>query len=90
MTIDDSCPLCLTNEETTMHALKDCTFASGIWRRVVLIQVHNTFFTLSFHAWLTWSVQDNGNLNKEDMEWQTVFVCLCWLIWKARNEVIFF
>lgn len=80
MTEDDSCPLCLLDIETILHALRDCTFARNIWRSVIPPQVHNTFFTLSFHAWLTWNMQDKGNLNRNNMEWKTLFFILYWLI----------
>ncbi|KAK5785432.1 hypothetical protein PVK06_040016 [Gossypium arboreum] len=34
--------------------------------------------------------KDKGNLHYEEIEWQTLFVILCWLLWKNRNECVFF
>lgn len=41
------------------------------------------------HDWLIWNIQDTSCLNRADLEWQTLFVVLCWFIWKSRNETIF-
>lgn len=89
MTNDVTCPLCANKLESAVHALRDCSLASSIWRNVIPNKVHNLFFSLSFHDWLTWNVQDKGHFRFVDMEWSTLFSILCWLIWKAKNEVIF-
>lgn len=69
--VDDSCPLCAVDVETTLHAIRDCTFTRNIWRSMIPNQVCNTFCNLSSHVWLMWNVQDKGNLTKISMKWQT-------------------
>lgn len=68
------CPVCATCLEMEIHALRDCTFASNIWQIVVSSQVQNTFFSLSLHYWLVWNLHDKDNLNRDDMEWRTLFI----------------
>ncbi|KAH1106626.1 hypothetical protein J1N35_010394 [Gossypium stocksii] len=44
---------------------------------------------LRLYGMVSWNLQDKGNLHCEGMEWQTLFVILCWLLWKSRNECVF-
>lgn len=89
MTEDGMFPMCSMCVEIDLHALRDYTYASNIWQMVVPRQAQSTFFSLPFHDWLVWNLNNNYMLNENDMEWQTSFLVLCWLIWKARNEYVF-
>lgn len=89
MTKDGFCPLCTASLETRIHPLRDCAFAMTVWRIVVPRQAHNIFFSLSIKERLVWNLQDKGSLHYEEMEWQTLFVILYWLLWNSRNECVF-
>lgn len=80
MTEDATCPLCASSIESIVHALHNCSFASNIWKTVLPTQVHSLFFSFSFHDWLYWNLQDKGGLNTNEVEWQSLFMILCWLI----------
>lgn len=58
MVEDDSYLSCAVDVETILYALQDCTFTRNIWNSVIPREVSNIFFTLSFHDWLMWNVQD--------------------------------
>lgn len=89
MTEIDLCSLCAMQPKTIMHTLRNCVFTTTIWKSVILSQLQSQFFSLSFHDWLSWNLHDKGYLNKADLDWQTLFVIVCWFIWKSRNEVVF-
>lgn len=65
---NDMCLVCGIGLETINHAMRDCTFTSSIWRRVVPRQVSSSFFSLPFHEWILWNLNDNGKLGRGDME----------------------
>ncbi|KAH1091210.1 hypothetical protein J1N35_018467 [Gossypium stocksii] len=39
--------------------------------------------------WLLWNMQNKGNYGNNDVEWQTIFPIMCWLLWKSRNDFFF-
>lgn len=89
MTEQDYCPVWELGTESITHTLRDCAFASGVWRQVVLSRVISSFFTLSFQEWFLWNLNDSEKLEKDGLEWPTLFSILGWLLWKARNVEAF-
>lgn len=53
---DDIFPLCATSLEFLAHALRDCSFASNIWKPAPNSGTLSLFFSLSFHDWLNWNL----------------------------------
>lgn len=49
---DDSCPLCLSSPETTIHILRDCPSIYPIWHGLATNSLPPDFFTLNLTKWL--------------------------------------
>lgn len=82
------CPLCKQNFETTAHPFFDCSKSMGLWKscfKWLDIQValqsksHDHFMVMS------------GMLprNKGSKIAIGLWICVIWLIWKGRNELLF-
>ena len=52
MGIDDTCPLCQEGVETVMHALRDCSWVSLIWRQLGVPPSNQDFWRLDLQDWL--------------------------------------
>lgn len=62
-----------------MHLLRDCPSISLMWDRLGFSQLPG-FFGDDYREWLQhFALHDRGN----------VFSATCWVIWCARNEVVF-
>ena len=81
------CPRCPGLEETTMHVLRDCSFAREEWAKSRRDAVF--FGVMEQQQWLqTYGVLQHGALDA--LERGATFLSTVWHIWKARNAFIFF
>ncbi|XP_057251804.1 uncharacterized protein LOC125498516 [Beta vulgaris subsp. vulgaris] len=78
-----TCPVCGCEEETIMHALFNCTYASKIWLHSnfqgMLMEALHTSFAERF-MWLA------GRLDSEEL---ASFGALVWAAWFCRNRRVF-
>lgn len=74
--------------ESSLHAIRGCTFASGVWKSVVPMIAWGKFFRLAREEWLVWNIRNDGNLSTPDGKWSTLYSILCLFIWKNRNSFI--
>lgn len=44
---------------------------------------------MSLNDWLKWNLTNQGGFNRKDVDWETLFSILSWLLWKTRNSFIF-
>ncbi|CAJ2657953.1 unnamed protein product [Trifolium pratense] len=83
------CSICGNDEETVIHTLRDCMFATRIWIKLVSSnQITNFFSSFDCREWIFM------NLNKRDIgsqegSWQSIFMVACWHLWNWRNKAIF-
>lgn len=85
---DSLCKICGEGEEDADHLFTSCYMASMIWQKISiwcnippiyaftmkdLLQIHN-------------NIGENGRKKKLI---RVVIIAACWIIWKARNELIF-
>ncbi|KAL2896221.1 hypothetical protein RDABS01_038005 [Bienertia sinuspersici] len=78
--VDDICPQCGEERESSLHLLTTCENAKGVWRisRLRLnVCVEGRF---SFKDW----VSKLSTCYKEK-EWWSLFWCILWEIWNRRN-----
>ncbi|CAN1176559.1 Putative ribonuclease H protein At1g65750 [Linum perenne] len=80
MTDNASCPLCDNTEETIEHVLRDCRFATEVWRHVSDFDTSVSQWTLDAAAWLKHHLCSDRSIS---------FGVVCWYLWKARNERVF-
>ena len=86
--IANCCPLCQKSEETVDHLLLHCTMTRVLW---------DLLFSLFGVSWvLLASVRDSllgwkGPLLAKDRRkvWKAGRLCIFWLVWKARNSIVF-
>ncbi|KAF7806109.1 ribonuclease H [Senna tora] len=88
LTDNAMCPRCGREEETALHALRDCDSVADLWMRFLNPQRWNAFFSLDLCEWIEWNRRVHvGNDISEN--WQTTFGVAVWHIWKNRNLIVF-
>lgn len=55
------CQLCGTNEETTIHALRDCPEVANVWRALIPFEFWYEFFGSSVESWI------EDNMRRQDL-----------------------
>ena len=89
MDIDDTCPLCEEGDETVMHALRDCSWVSQIWRQLGVPFSNQDFWRLDVQDWLVHNGLWKPNGAVGTLPWKVVFPFALWNIWKSRNCFVF-
>lgn len=83
-----ACRLCNTQEdESVLHLFFNCNFAKTVWIRVFSWLDLQPFAAGSGVDWL--ETFASMSLPKSNRAWLAVFHGTIWLLWKARNELIF-
>lgn len=80
-TYDEYCGVCNREDESILHALRDCVMARVIWSRSEMEHLA---------SWRYCSLLDWWEAAFEEMDEEAVskFFTLCWEIWGARNKVV--
>ncbi|KAK9939901.1 hypothetical protein M0R45_016581 [Rubus argutus] len=87
-TLDDSCPICHQHQESLVHLFRDCPAVLHIWKTFSIpTSVSNTFHT-NWFTWLKAHLWCKTTVNC-DFNWNSLFVFICWFIWKWRNKHVF-
>ncbi|KAK8526975.1 hypothetical protein V6N12_054207 [Hibiscus sabdariffa] len=84
-----SCTICDTQDESTLHVLRDCKFAREVWLYFSPVVYSPTFFTENLQAWLISNIHCHALVSKYSIPWYTFFISILWQLWKARNEHVF-
>lgn len=79
LTMDSSCQKCGEAHATLLHTLRDCNKNRRIWDLLGFYQ-HPNFESDDFSDWIYQFSNDARG---------TLFVLTCWIIWRARNAVVF-
>ena len=80
MPISPLCPICSEADETILHALLSCSFATSVWNRSRISMAGNTWDSLS--AWWRQMILWYDNTILEEV------ASIAWGIWQARNKVV--
>ncbi|KAF7831188.1 putative ribonuclease H protein At1g65750 family [Senna tora] len=88
LTDNAMCPRCGREEETALHALRDCDSVAELWMRILNPQRWNAFFSLDLCDWIEWNRRVHA-WNDISENWQTTFGVADWHIWKNRNLIVF-
>ena len=81
--MDELCLLCALPQESTIHALWECTVAQDVWHGSVRALQKCGTGQLDFVALLKYLLD---RLNKTEVE---LFLVQAWLIWNQRNIVVY-
>ncbi|XP_022014135.1 uncharacterized protein LOC110913621 [Helianthus annuus] len=85
---DISCPLCASGDETAAHLFTACCFAAEVWAKVSRWCKVPYLVAFSFKDIIQAHLHC-GLKGKEQLMYQGIVIITCWLIWKARNELVF-
>ncbi|CAN1756679.1 Putative ribonuclease H protein At1g65750 [Linum perenne] len=75
------CPRCSSISESSSHMLLDCPFAMQVWMKVLPRAASERGNHRDFGSWWVAMLQDKENNIK--------FGITAWLLWSARNKLIF-
>lgn len=89
MTTNSHCLRYGHGDETSLHALRDCSFPRVVWVRIVLNQRQIPFFSLSLENWLKWNIENDTTCYDVRIPWNSFFSIIFWLLWKSRNMFVF-
>ena len=51
--VDPTCPLCLCESESIIHALKDCRIVRNIWTQLGAKEINSSLFNGTLQHWIT-------------------------------------
>ncbi|CAN1786718.1 Putative ribonuclease H protein At1g65750 [Linum perenne] len=80
LTTNPDCPLCPGMAESSIHILRDCTFASAVWLEARPSLINEACWSENIVNWLSSQLSTQGSLE---------FGIICWSLWKARNARAF-
>ncbi|KAK7250720.1 hypothetical protein RIF29_33336 [Crotalaria pallida] len=88
MTNEGQCPVCGLEEETTLHALRDCLDVQNVWNRLLPGLNDSNFFLMDIELWISWNLRTGaGDYSRED--WPILFVTAADILWMRRNKIVF-
>jgi len=74
--ISPTCPCCGSEDETTLHVLRDCNYATQVWIRLVPSDCITDFFSFDCRNWVF--TNHNKRRNKDlNSKWKTTFMTTC-------------
>jgi hypothetical protein len=80
------CDHCGQFEETTIHVLRDCSFASTIWRHLIDYSQRGEFFLGTLQSWIDMNMSRQlGRSNS--LPWDAVWSTTCYWLWRWRNQI---
>lgn len=82
------CEICHEQEETNLHAIRDCNEARKVWSQFIPPNLQQQFYLLPFQYWVLWNLS-SGRLHKLSHEYKIRFAIVCQWVQKWRNEATF-
>ncbi|KAL2966393.1 hypothetical protein AAZX31_16G114600 [Glycine max] len=86
ISMDSFCQRCRLEEETCLHALRDCRKVAAFWRSVLPKKLAPKFFKGDVTVWL----ETNLSFSEAAFFWPTFFGIAVELLWEYRNHLKFF
>ncbi|WJX23235.1 hypothetical protein P8452_12461 [Trifolium repens] len=82
------CPCCRNGDETLIHVLRDCVYATQVWFKLVASSHIYNFFSLNCRDWIFKNLANQVSGTRKE-EWRYIFMVTCWNLWTWRNKSIF-
>lgn len=87
--LQNSCPLCNQEAETSEHTLLLCPWTRPVWFGLSLGITPKFQQITSLHKWLEDRIEDFNNLqDQKDLAFTTV-CCALWGIWLSRSKFLY-
>ena len=83
------CPLCHMQEESIIHALRDCLVARKFWLSIGVPQALGDFLNLDLLEWLRVNCLCSNHIHANGFPWCSQFPFAVWSLWKHRNMIVF-
>lgn len=82
------CAGCLSSSESMIHVLRNCVHSATVWRELGASNVLPNFFSCQIEDWWQLNLKC-GTKGDTDIQWNLIFCCTTWFLWKWRNFRIF-
>lgn len=83
---DNICKLCSKEPETLLHALRDCTQCSPIWKRLVRRSEWWDFsIARSTQEWIDFNLHNSREASENNLKWSILFKEVVNSVWYQRN-----
>ncbi|GLT74663.1 hypothetical protein SLA2020_464490 [Shorea laevis] len=82
------CPRCGSSQESSIHLLRDCYYARQVWELMVGPS-RGFFHQPDFPKRLEKNATLHRKVPLHDIEHSILFLCIIWMIWKCRNQLVF-
>ncbi|CAL1387343.1 unnamed protein product [Linum trigynum] len=80
-----TCPICEDGPETTLHVIRDCPYARGVWSHFLAEEPpDDLFFQSNLSSWIRYYITGRSGIIDASL-----FAVLCWKLWKNRNSKVF-
>ena len=89
ITSQKACPICQNHEESIIHLLRDCPFATKFWKDLGTPQIFSNFLHLNLPDWLKTNCLCSNQIHANGFSWNIQFPFAIWCLWKHRNKVVF-
>lgn len=83
-----TCARCGTEEESCLHALRDCVRAKEVWNTLLPYGDAELFYEVSGRDWISWLMK-SGATGGRPSRWTERMFGACWLQWRWRNFEVF-
>ncbi|OMP13349.1 hypothetical protein COLO4_01847, partial [Corchorus olitorius] len=83
------CSICDSHSESVLHTLRDCKYAAAVWDIFMIDSKFANSTQLDLKTWFKFNLVDCRSIKFGDWQWPSLFVNICWQIWKWRNGIIF-
>ena len=87
--IPPTCPICNTEPDTIVHALRDCPKAKCFWNSLMPPMSSNIFYGVPLVDWLKINCRSSRISIISNMELGTIFPMAVWILWLHRNSIVF-
>ncbi|KAK2382454.1 TMV resistance protein N [Trifolium repens] len=79
------CNHCMDIVEDTMHVLRDCPLAKGVWCNLLNATARDSFYNSNLEDWICMNLhKDLGKVT--DVRWGNVWAIDCHVLWLWRNR----
>ena len=78
--IDPLCGRCHVEVESSLHAIQDCAYSIGVWRKLVLVPRQHAFFSYPHQKWIMMNLM-RRSYNMGSLYWYVMFGVAAWRIW---------
>ena len=82
------CDRCGGAVEDILHVLRDCRCIIQVWRKLVPMANHSSFFNLNLRDWIAGNLQNKWKIISSP-PWECIFGVTVWRLWFWRNHFLF-